>query len=290
MRKFAVVSLFAGAGGLDWGFHTNRRYRVIFANEIDKMVAQTYMRNFDVTPIYRFSDIYKLQDNPSLYVGDVSNIRFNKLKEIYGDINVVIGGPPCQDFSIVRGNNQKGTTVRRGKLYAHFLRAVKVLQPEVFVFENVPGLKFTKRGLPYHEIIEDFRKLNLRWSEVKKAFEKEVNGNGGSKILGYRLISADIVELYKVGVPQMRQRLIIIGIREDLVDDDTAKILSMELKENLSHSLFSKYPLVPIEVLEGFPLNDKKLGSIYSEVIQEYEGIWNEVEPHVGKKWKEKLN
>lgn len=295
MSRFKVVSLFAGAGGLDWGFHTGKDYKIVFVNEIDKTAAQTYKKNFGKSPlasISRFSAIHRLSGTPSIYVGNVGNIDFGVINEIYGEetgISVVIGGPPCQDFSVVRGNNKKGTAVKRGKLYAHFLRAVKVLQPEIFVFENVPGLKFMKRGLPYQEIIKDFKELNLRWAEVKKAFEKDINGNGTSEILGYRLVFADIVKFSDIGVPQLRQRLIIIGVREDLIDEDTAEAVSREIKESLSQSLFSKYPLTPIEVLEGLPLNDSNLEDIYRKIIREYEGIWNEVKREVGQKWKENV-
>jgi len=302
MGKFKVVSLFAGAGGLDWGFHTSPDYEVVFVNEINKSAAQTYLQNYrkdsskhrpqDLTAIYSFDDLYKADGRPVLYVGDVFNVDFGKIKEIYSNglgINVVIGGPPCQDFSIVRGTNKKGTTVRRGKLYAHFLRAVKVLQPEVFVFENVPGLKSTKKGVPYRAILKDFTHLNLRWAEVKKAFEKDVNGNSSSEVHGYRLVLTNTIRFSDLGVPQQRQRLIIIGVREDLADKDTAREISQYLQKKLASSVFSKYPMTPIEVFEGLPLNDRHLNDIYVEIIKEYSGIWEEVETDIAKNWKKNV-
>jgi len=296
MVKFNVVSLFAGAGGLDWGFHLEPEYEVVFVNEINKVAAETYLQNYgredpSLVPIYRFKDIHKV-NGKSVYIGDVSNVHFGDIREKYGDslgINVVIGGPPCQDFSIVRGTNQKGTTVRRGKLYAHFLRAVKVLQPEVFVFENVPGLLSTKRGVPYKEILEDFRHLNLRWAEVRKAFEKDINGDSSSEACGYRLVFESVVKFADLGVPQQRQRLIIIGIREDLVDAETAEEISENIKDDLFASIFSKYPLTPIEVLEGLPLEDDELNEIYREIIWEYQGIWSEVGTPIALEWKKEV-
>ena len=74
----------------------------------------------------------------SALVCDIELVDFSPLKD--AGVDVVAGGPPCQDFSIVRGPdwNRRGIEVKRGRLYLHFVRALNTLRPRAFIFENVP--------------------------------------------------------------------------------------------------------------------------------------------------------
>ncbi|MCH7877793.1 MAG: DNA cytosine methyltransferase, partial [candidate division Zixibacteria bacterium] len=84
------------------------------------------------------ADQFSSETRLPVYVhGDIAKINFEHL----GKLDCMVGGPPCQDFSITRGKGErKGIEVSRGKLYSHFVRALARTQPKVFFFENVPGL------------------------------------------------------------------------------------------------------------------------------------------------------
>ncbi|MEM2914412.1 MAG: DNA cytosine methyltransferase, partial [Candidatus Bathyarchaeia archaeon] len=203
--------------------------------------AQTYSRNFHHV-ITDISESFSLNRSHSIYLlGDITEVDFNRLRK--EEVDVVIGGPPCQDFSVVRGpaKERQGIEVRRGRLYAHFVRALTCLQPKVFVFENVPGLKSANGGKAYETILEDFSKLNLRWGEIRKI----VGNNLTDSIKNYSVVFSEVVDCASIGVPQKRKRLIMIGVREDLADWITANKLRQEIRNILldGASLFRKYPL-----------------------------------------------
>ena len=98
-NKFNVLSLFSGAGGMDLGFMLSNKFRVLFANDILPDSAATYAENFH-SVIINPCEI-SLGLNPPKYVlGDIAEVDFDFLRSKNPD--VVIGGPPCQDFSVVR--------------------------------------------------------------------------------------------------------------------------------------------------------------------------------------------
>ncbi|MEM2145156.1 MAG: DNA cytosine methyltransferase [Candidatus Jordarchaeaceae archaeon] len=273
--KFTHFSLFTGAGGIDAGFRETGKYRTVFGNDIKPDAVKTYSSNFNAEIIEHGDSVAV---DPAVYLGSIETIDFNKLSKY--EIDVVTGGPPCQDFSLVRGpqSERGGITVKRGKLYAHFIRALIHLRPKVFVFENVPGLITANNGEAYKSIIEDFSCLNIRWNEIKEQVR-----NGADIIpTNYEILFSDIVDATKAGVPQARRRLIIIGLRKDLANKIWWKI--SELKKMLSKALndtnscISKYPLTTIETFEGQPLCC--LEETYSNIMREYKSLAEEIETH----------
>lgn len=281
--KYKVASLFSGAGGLDLGFALSGRFEVVFANEILESAASTHAFNFGLKPV-RCGSAGVPAEKGVIAVCDVAGVDFSPLR---GEVDVVVGGPPCQDFSIVRGpeSKRKGIEVRRGRLYAHFVRALIALQPKAFVFENVPGLLTANKGLAFKTILEDMRNLKVRWEEIKKA----VDGNNGGDAQGYEILFADVVDMVKLGLPQMRKRLIIVGLRRDLAEQlawpglAKAKALAEKALKGAG-SPFSKYPLTPIEVFEGRVLPE--LQDKYAEVMGEWDGVWSEVGTQRAYEWK----
>lgn len=270
--KYKLVSLFSGAGGLDLGFHMRGNFKVVLANELLEAPAKTYSLNFgaDIIGSEQFNS--GLFNPPVVVNADIEKLDFSILEELKDDVDVVVGGPPCQDFSVLRGSkNRRGIEVKRGRLYAHFVRALIYLRPKVFVFENVPGLKSSNNGLAFKVITEDFRKLYLRWDDVKNIV---TNGAKVKKGFGYELVFSEIVNMVNLGVPQQRRRLIIIGVRKDVIED-------LATLWSISHlackvlcgkdKLFHKYPLTPIEVFEGKPLTE--LQNEYEETMLEYEPL-----------------
>lgn len=124
MKKYSVIDLFAGAGGLSLGFLQTQKYDIKVAFENNKNMQETYKRN-----------------HPNVEVqGDVCVADYNKIKSKYGDIDIVIGGPPCQGFS--NANRQKNHAISKNNmLVKEYLRAVIELQPKAFVMENVSMLR-----------------------------------------------------------------------------------------------------------------------------------------------------
>ena len=121
---YTVVDLFAGAGGLSLGFMQTQKYDIKVAFEKVPHMQDTYRRNHPHVEIQ----------------GDVCAADYADIKRRYGDIDVVIGGPPCQGFS--NANRQKNTAINQNNmLVKQYLRAILELQPKAFVMENVSMLR-----------------------------------------------------------------------------------------------------------------------------------------------------
>ena len=209
---------------------------------------------------------------------------------MFPDPDIVIGGPPCQDFSIARGTDLANAGIRteRGKLYAYFVKALIYLRPKYFVFENVPGLISDNKGKTWDIIREDFQNLSIHVHDIEK-----IAGDGFDVANpGYELAYAGVVDASAVGVPQKRKRVIAIGVRKDLLEGTPAGLYGMtaeRIKEictaNIegAGSLFAEYPVTAIEAFEGYPLD--KLKHRYEEIMGEW--ISNEAnrKVHAMEKW-----
>lgn len=290
MDKFCTVSLFSGAGGFDLGFHLTSRFAVCLANEIKKEPAETLAQNLMMRTT-NTSAVLNINKLPAVVQGDVADVDFNQLVQQGLKPHVLIGGPPCQDFSVVKGDLRKGIKVKRGKLYAQFVRALISLQPHMFVFENVPGLISANKGQAFKVLKEDFSNLSIRWPEIKHTAQVD-NGVAGRIKLKYEIMFSGIVDAWKLGVPQTRRRLIIVGLRKDLADRLGISKLS-QFRDYLAcqlsgkSTLTEKYPLTPLEVFEGRPLSE--LGEKYKHIMLAYEGLWEENQLPHAYIWKEKV-
>lgn len=121
-----TVDLFCGAGGLSYGFEATGQFEIIAAAENNKNARETYVAN------------HKGQDDIEM-IPDVRGYDFKALKERYGDIDVVIGGPPCQGFS--NANRQKNHIISmNNSLVKEYFRAIREIRPKAFVMENVSML------------------------------------------------------------------------------------------------------------------------------------------------------
>lgn len=252
--KKKMISLFTGAGGLDWGFHNSKNYDVIISNEILRPHLKTYSDNHKIKLIN--INEYENQDNVAVW-GDIHELKV-PLKT-----DIIMGGPPCQDFSVLRGSdNRAGFMVQRGKLYEQYLRIIESSKPDIFVFENVVGMVSANKGAAYEAIQEDF--------------ENE----------GYELVFNEILNMADIGVPQARKRLIIIGVKKDL-NLDSDKINEI-IDKNLRNKLFEKYPLTPIEVFEGKILTD--LSEKYVKIMKSYEHCMDGIDNEERVKWEEEYS
>lgn len=163
-----VVSLFSGAGGLDLGFKMAGN-DIIWANDIYKDVVNTYEENI----------------GRHIVCGDIANIDTADIP----DCDIVIGGFPCQGFSVA--NTKRDVNDERNKLYLQLIRVIKAKKPKFFLAENVKGI------------------LNIGNGEVIRMIMKEFSS------LGYK-VQKKLLNAADYGVPQTRERVIITGVRNDL--------------------------------------------------------------------------
>ena len=307
---YKLATLFSGAGGLDSGFVKTGMFENQIANDILPTPAKTYSKNHhsEIQTVDEFNENPKI---PCYIVGDVSKVNFEPLS----DIDCVIGGSPCQDFSQARGNREDlGIKMVRGSLYSHFVRALIKSNPKMFVFENVPGLTSTNDGNAYKAIVKDFENLNTRAkgefndvidnvtidinsrdmeNRTIDEYIENVNTDTQSDISAiqnatknYFLIFNGIVDSSCIGVPQKRKRLIIVGVRRDLVSTGAENALIRKSRKVLTgrESLLSKYPLSAMEAFEGKTILD--LAEKYADIMNEYAGMEKDVRTFNSAKWK----
>ncbi len=136
-----IISLFSGAGGLDLGF-TNQKFKLVFANDVDKDVWETFEKNHN-HPIDKRSIV------------DIDS------KEI-PDAEGILGGPPCQSWSLAGA--MRGIEDKRGKLFYEYLEILRDKQPLFFLAENVPGIISKTHKSEFEKIINEFEKLGYKIS------------------------------------------------------------------------------------------------------------------------------
>ena len=179
MDKYTVIDCFCGAGGLSLGFE-KAGFNVEYAFDLDEKAVLTYNKNkqYHHGPAF-VRDIYKVSKR------SIEKDIGHKL----GRVDVVIGGPPCQGFSVQRRGEDNDP---RNQLVLEYVRLLKEIKPRFFVMENVGGI-LSQRGKPYISALFD----NLT--------------QAGYKIQQSKLTASDY------GVPQDRKRVVIVG---ELTDSD----------------------------------------------------------------------
>jgi DNA (cytosine-5)-methyltransferase 1 len=180
LQRYAAVSLFAGCGGMDLGAEESGKVQVVWAVDNDHWAVETYKRN----------------------LGDhiiEADITQKAVPEMPCDI--LLAGPPCQDYSTLW--NHDGLKTARGNLFREVARFLTELRPAAFVLENVPGLLSANGG--------------AAWTLVRHALRSPSSFAGRTDNLPVRYdLSAQVIDMADLGVPQQRDRLIVIGIRRDI--------------------------------------------------------------------------
>lgn len=173
---FTVISTFAGCGGSSLGYQM-AGFKELLAVEWDDNAVETFRLNFPGVPVYH-GDICKLTSGECMRLAGIQK----------GELDILDGSPPCQGFSTA---GKRKFTDPRNSLFKEYARLLKDLQPKAFVFENVTGMVKGCMKQAYLEIIKSLREC------------------------GYRAKGQVLNAMY-FGVPQSRERVIIIGVREDL--------------------------------------------------------------------------
>lgn len=171
-----VISTFAGCGGSSLGY-SMAGFRELLAVEWDNNAVETFRLNFPDVLVYH-GDICKLNVDECLELAGIQS----------GELDILDGSPPCQGFSTA---GKRDLNDDRNQLFREFVRLLRGLQPKVFVMENVSGLVKGKMKLVFAEIMREL------------------------KASGYK-VSCRLMNAMYFHVPQSRQRLIWIGVREDL--------------------------------------------------------------------------
>jgi DNA (cytosine-5)-methyltransferase 1 len=178
-----VIDLFAGVGGFSTGL-INAGFKVLYANEIDNQIANSYKLNHKDTIVIN-SDISNF-----ISLLEKENINFKNTK-----INLIVGGPPCQGFSMAGKRIRKSNSFiddPRNYLFKEYFKVIQKFEPEFFIFENVQGILSMNNGDIFNEILNIFSN--------KKNFKNE------GYFLQYKVFNSS-----DYGVPQNRKRLILIG-------------------------------------------------------------------------------
>lgn len=172
-KKYTVIDLFSGAGGLSRGFY-DAGYNVVIGVDFDKAALKTFEHNH--------GDAKALQ----LDLFNLDNIKILKdeFYTKYAELDVLVGGPPCQGFSLAGKREEHDD---RNKLYTAMVETARALKPKVIVLENVPGMLTLYNGQAKEKIFKDFEEL------------------------GYTM---DVKILYApdYGVPQIRKRAFFVGL------------------------------------------------------------------------------
>lgn len=216
-----IVDIFAGVGGLSLGFEmASKDNHVFLANELVPEIAESYKKNHPKTKMVNMDvkDFVGYLDSALLGKEELNTEMMNRLKHV----DVVIGGPPCQGFSMAGGRIRKANAFMedpRNELFNYYFNVIQRLEPEYFIFENVAGILSSKNG----EVI----------ATIKEIFNDSDNFNRG----GYHL-SVNLVNANDYGVPQARKRVIILGshhlVNFQQLEADTRASLSEKLKSRFA--------------------------------------------------------
>ena len=276
-KKYNFIDLFAGCGGFSEGFYMEN-YRSLLHLEIDKNACETLKERM------RYYQYEENEVEKAVLCEDITNENILEItKEIIGDqrVDVLVGGPPCQTFSSV-GRAQDPDSMRndpRNYLFENYLDILNFYRPKIFVFENVTGLLTAKPGgeLIFPQILERMRET-------------------------YNVIGdEDTVTLNSVhyGVAQIRKRVILIGVRNDIELDPQEiydRIEKTHYAPDEEPSTLNRYrtvrdaiedlpSLLPVEGKEEIDFKPTKWNEYLDELRdKEFDKLYN----HVARKHNEK--
>lgn len=207
-----IIDLFSGCGGLSQGFK-DAGFKIAFANDIDANCAKTYVYNH-----------CNHGGKIPFHQGDIRTIKNEQIKKLIGNkkITGVIGGPPCQGFSIA---GKRLPNDPRNHLVYKFMQVVEGFQPDFFLMENVTGLMSMDGGKTIKKLIDEFSKMEYRIN-VKNM----------------------VIDASNFGVPQIRKRVFILGLNPNYQREPTLPKPSKKKKVSVNQAISD---LPPVKAGEG---------------------------------------
>ena len=207
LPRLTVVDLFAGCGGFSLGLE-QAGFKTVFVNELHPSALATFLANHSrvglEAPANHCNDILDLTRRPGQLQAFASRLRAQ-----HGDIDLIVGGPPCQGYSGIGHRRSFSLTkqdVPSNHLYREMAAVIDAVQPKAFIFENVRGL-LTSRWTPegskgeiWQDVVETFESIKVR------------RGRGSTSYM----VRHALVRAADYGVPQNRPRVLLIGIRPDV--------------------------------------------------------------------------
>jgi len=226
LRTVKVGTLFSGIGAFEHALdRLSIKHEIVFACDIDPYVKKSYFENYKIREENWYNDVLKL--DASKYIND--------------NIDIVVGGSPCQSFSFV--GKQKGLEDDRGNLVFEFIRVIKECKPKMFIFENVKGLTTHDSGKTFAYILSKFNELDYS-------------------------IKYDILKATDYGIPQSRQRLFLIGIKKDTdisINFPPPKVgLKLKMQDLLEDNVNTQYYLQ--QKGQDFAVSEKNLSKKYTQI------------------------
>ena len=194
------IDLFAGCGGLSLGLK-NAGWEGLFAVEKNSDAFSTLKHNL-LKPENTHYKWPAWLEQKAMPLEEILENHAGELAGLKGKVDLLAGGPPCQGFSTV-GRRQANDP--RNQIYKHYLEVVKIIAPRMVLLENVRGIKYSFKGLSR---LKNNKSRPLVFSEI---IEEELGKH-------YHIYS-NIVEAKSFGVPQSRQRYILIGVRKDILKE-----------------------------------------------------------------------
>ncbi len=269
-NKIKVIDLFAGCGGLTDGFKKTNLYQTIACVEWEKEPCNTLRKRLADKWNYKNADEiviqYDIQKTESLINGWEKDSLFpahkglKELAELSGGLDVIVGGPPCQAYSVagrIRDENGMNDDYRN-YLFESYVKIVDFFQPKAFIFENVPGiLSATPDGVSIVErVTEAFSKISY-----------EITGD---------LRKFALIDCTDFGVPQSRKRVIILGVNKNLITQNPQNALLDFYKNILPEYKADKLKTVEDAIMDlpkFFPLSEPTIlkGRKHSHYFQQCE-------------------
>lgn len=212
--SYSYVDLFCGAGGLSLGFD-NAGFQNALAIEFNSKFAETYKRNFP---------------SHNLYIEDIKEISNDRIFDLMQKecVDVVIGGPPCQGFSLAGNIGRTFIDDERNELFKEFVRFVSVIKPKIFVMENVAAMATHLKGETIKLIINEFKKVKP----------------------GY-IVEWKVLNTVNYGIAQERRRIVIVGVRSDVKSkfeypEKTDKVVTIkEVIDDLPKLESGEFSIIP---------------------------------------------
>lgn len=241
-KRLNIASMFAGCGGLDFAFHKQQtRFKVVYVNDFDQDSCDSYEKYYNFKP--NCEDITKIDTIP--------------------DCDILTGGFPCQGFSVA--NLHRKETDNRNKLYLELVRLLTLKKPKYFIFENVKGIM----SLGGTETKED------KQNKCGKVFKMIVSD---LENCGYN-VHTKLFKLKWYDIPQNRERVIFIGIRNDIAEGIPFEW--PEEKQEITKTLKDAIGDLPIEYDESI----QHIGTKHKVKITGYMGNrkleWDKISPTI---------